>query len=55
MAQAREHMDAVERSGLKPDHIIITSWDPHPTLTLPEGDPNALANLITYYADHYRR
>ena len=23
MAQAREHMDAVERSGIKPDHIIM--------------------------------
>ena len=55
MAQAREHMDAVERSGIKPDYIYITSWDAPPTLTLPEGNPNALASLLTYYADHYRR
>jgi hypothetical protein len=55
VAQARDHMDVVERSGIKPEHAIITSWDPHPARTLPESDPTALASLLAYYADRYQR
>jgi hypothetical protein len=55
MTQAREHMDAVERSGINPDHIIVTSWDKFPATTLPENDPDALSNLVAYYVDRYRR
>jgi len=55
VAQARQHMDAVEGSGINPDHVIITSWDPHPVRTLPESDPSALASVLAYYADRYRR
>lgn len=55
MAQAREHMDAVEHAGIAPDHVIITSWDPYPALTFPETNPDALSSLLAYYADHYRR
>jgi hypothetical protein len=55
LAQAREHMDAVERAGINPDRVVITSWDRFPTHTLPENDPSALASLAAYYVDRSRR
>jgi hypothetical protein len=55
MTQARGHMDAVEHSGIKPDHVVIVSWDPYPAMTLPESNPDALSSLVAYYGDHYGR
>jgi len=55
MTQARAHMDAVQRSGINPDYSLIVSWDRYPTRTLTESDPTALASLVAYYAEHYRR
>jgi hypothetical protein len=55
MAQARTHMDAVARSGINPDRLIFTTWDKFPANTFPESNPSALASLLVYYLDHYRR
>jgi hypothetical protein len=55
MTQARAHMDAVESSGIKPDHITVVSWDKFPATTVPESNPDALSNLVAYYVDRYRR
>jgi hypothetical protein len=55
MARARTHMDAVARSGINPDRLIFTTWDKFPANTFPESNPSALASLLVYYLDHYRR
>ena len=55
MAQARAHMDAVARSGINPDRLIFATWDKFPANSLPESNPSALASLLVYYLDHYRR
>jgi hypothetical protein len=55
MAQARAHMDAVARSGINPDRLIFATWNRFPARTFPENNPSALASLLVYYLDHYRR
>ena len=55
MAQARAHMDAVARSGINPDRLVFATWDKFPANTFPESNPSALASLLAYYLDHYRR
>jgi hypothetical protein len=38
----------------KPDQVIFTSWNPHPSRDLPETTPNTLAYLIDWYFNQGR-
>jgi hypothetical protein len=44
----REHISAAAKGGLGLDFIALNQWQNHPTLNLPETDPNAYTSLIDF-------
>jgi hypothetical protein len=49
MQDAEDSIWCIINSGVAPEQLAFESWDPQPTLTVPDNNPQALASLIAYY------
>jgi hypothetical protein len=49
MQRARLHVREVQNAGVSLDEATFVTWNPYPSHTFPETDPNALSSLIQYY------
>jgi len=48
---AKEHIHLLEdKRGLRPDHVLIQSWQAYPQHVLPETAAGSLTSLVNYYA-----
>jgi hypothetical protein len=51
MQAARQHIAIMEGTlGVRPDQVVIQSWNLFPTNALPESSPEALTSLVNFYA-----
>jgi hypothetical protein len=56
MQAAREHIATMEGNfGVRPDEAVIQSWNLVPANALPESSPEALTNLVDFYAARKQR
>ncbi|GGF18541.1 hypothetical protein GCM10011611_25520 [Aliidongia dinghuensis] len=50
IAQAREHIRALDASGVRFDRVLLETWDQYPAHTFSESDPaDTLAGLVAEY------
>jgi hypothetical protein len=48
---AKGHIHLIEeKNGLRPDQVLIQSWQAYPQHVLPESSPGSLTGLVNYYA-----
>jgi hypothetical protein len=56
IAQARQHIQALDASGVRFDRVLLEIWDKYPAHTFSVSDPaDTLAGLVTVYVRAHPR